>query len=406
MQMLLRRDAGIRELRRLFHVEKKKDSRREESESLSLAKSDEARKQNPNALFALERKRGGKGKQLTTSGSLALALRCVLSSSAANKVGLALLEDVSKFKVNAAVNLLAASLLQRSRAFHRDCSDVLQDVRKNAFAQGQGIHQIIAIAWSSDATNAAVWRKSKVHTTEIYAKYIEDVNMLKTASLGECARSLFTVCDLQRVLSGTTESTYSLLRKQLLSAGCPLWPEVFPKDLSEALSFETHWPQMVKNAQDSKSSLTRIFMYTADGGPDQQKFKRALETSSLNSLDCLFLAFPCVLHAGALISKGGLLTVDTWLSEHDVKWRLFSATAKIIHVWRDDARNVFRSWSRNFGPELALEHARSLPPCAISGRWKMGVRLTSWLLPGLDMRWNIASSVRTTLFTQAPEKLM
>eukprot|EP00959_Pyramimonas_sp_CCMP1952_P143830 3011268-Pyramimonas_sp.AAC.1 len=95
--------------------------------------------------------------------------------------------------------------------------------------------QIAFHSFPSDAANSAVWRKSKVHATEVQSGFIYDVGDIMT--IGDFDRSLESMgmlCDIQRALSGTAGSTYSLLKKQLSSFVCPLWAEQFPAALYDA----------------------------------------------------------------------------------------------------------------------------------------------------------------------------
>jgi hypothetical protein len=369
VSMLMRRDDGIRELR-LRAKETRRDERRlEMSTELVLAK---ANKPSVNAIFDLTKKRGGKGKHLTISGSLALALRTILSSASANRVGLALLEDISDWKVTQSINLLAACIIQSSRMFHARCQADLHTKKLDAFCQGVLRFQISAFSFASDATNAAVWRKSKVHTTEIYSGYLEDVSILNSLSFQNALRCHFVLCDLQRVISGTTEGTYSLLKKQLESVGCPVWPESFPSRPADAYDYRHHWQTQLDQANDSKCIHFKVYMYTADGGGDQKKFKKIASCGAVTDVFTLWVDWPCSMHSGALISKGGLCVTDEWLAANGIQWRFFSATAKIMHVWRDSARNMFAVWSSLLGPEHAVLHAKTLPPAAVSGRWRPG----------------------------------
>ena len=366
--LLVSRDEAIRDLRKKLKVSRQSEKRT--SKALAVVQAAPA---SDSSVFSLTKKSKGKGKQLTTSGSLALALRCIMSSSAGNKVGLALLEDVSHQTANRAISLLGACLVVRSSAFHAAAQETLACVHMQAVAAAPAnvCLQISGIAFSSDATNSEVWQKSKVHTTEIRSSYLMNAEMLQERPYHECVQTCYALADVQRVLSGTAGSTYSMLKKQLSSLGCPLWPEAWPcrGEEEQAQVCESAWRRQLDVATEQRRLHIKVFMYTSDGGSDQNKFKKAAITASITNLFYLFIAWPCLMHAGALVSKGGLTLVDDWLCFNKVSWKFFSSTAKIMHVWRDLAKLVFRIWCDGLWVHSAIKNAAKLPPCAISGRW-------------------------------------
>eukprot|EP00973_Karenia_brevis_P083689 11611262-Karenia_brevis.AAC.1 len=79
--------------------------------------------------------------------------------------------------------------------------------------------------------------------------------------------------------------------------------------------------------------------------------------------------FDCKMHAGALIAKSGMTIVDAWLKKNGHTWRYYSGIAKLVHVWRDSSRNMFKEWVYTFGAQDAIRCARRLPPKPVSGRW-------------------------------------
>ncbi len=112
-----------------------------------------------------------------------------------------------------------------------------------------------------------------------------------------------------------------------------------------------------------------LWLYTGDGGPDQNKFKRVCQTTLLRRVDHLFIGFPCILHGGALITKNGIQIVESWIADNNLPFKFFASIAKIVYVWRDGISSVLRAWCRLHGAESALMFTRSLPLVAISGRW-------------------------------------
>ena len=57
--------------------------------------------------------------------------------------------------------------------------------------------------------------------------------------------------------------THAMIRKQLLSLGCPLWAN-------------NPAPQILPERVDLADKCIRLYMYTSDGGADQRKLEAQL----------------------------------------------------------------------------------------------------------------------------------
>jgi hypothetical protein len=324
--------------------------------------------------FSLERARNGKGKNLSDGGQLAVALRTVLSSASATNIGMGLLEDFYHTTINRHIRFFAACLLQHSRSLSVEHKSMLEQCAAAAREEGSPCVQLRMVSFSSDATNSAVLHKSKLHTTEIYTISFPNAELINAEGKNAFSRyGVETYClpDVQRVVSGSTESTYSLLKKQVGSLYLDLWPENFPRsDRPEDLvDFSLGWDREAEQLHASKHIPLDIWAYTSDGGSDQAKFKRVANAATMRCLTTLMIQWPCILHCGALISKSGLTMMDSFCAKHKFPYRFFSALAKIIYIWRDSIASFFKVWCQVYGAEEALQHTRSLPPTAISGRW-------------------------------------
>eukprot|EP00973_Karenia_brevis_P093808 12419184-Karenia_brevis.AAC.1 len=239
-------------------------------------------------------------------------------------------------------------------------------------------------AWRSDATNASCWQNSKLQALQIRSVYT-NVNNVRPDDFTS-AKLWSTVCrdrdawaDTQRCSGGTGHAVHALTIKQLESVGClawkPWWPyipldqpfatqrRVFDAELA-ALS-DPNNPRI--QAADDKPFTA--FCFTSDGGPDVTYQKKLLTVESSLTPNILFMGFACKMHSVALISKSGLLVLDRWLRSMGVSWTYYAGIAKLVHVWRDSARPMFKVWLDMFGPEEAIKCARKLPPKPISGRW-------------------------------------
>ena len=75
-----------------------------------------------------------------------------------------------------------------------------------------------------------------------------------------------------------------------------------------------------------------------------------------------------VIRSGALVFRSGLVLIDNWLQRVGAPFKYYSSLAKLMHIWRDNARQVFLSWLARFGAVEAVRHAKRMPPRCIAGR--------------------------------------
>eukprot|EP00969_Alexandrium_andersonii_P368038 15472003-Alexandrium_andersonii.AAC.1 len=83
----------------------------------------------------------------------------------------------------------------------------------------------------------------------------------------------------------------------------------------------------------------------------------------------LFLPFDCLHHAASLMRKTSLLLTDSFLQSASREWKYFSSVAKVVNIWRANAKIIFAFWSRSYGSLEAMQQACKLPPRCLSGRW-------------------------------------
>ena len=70
-----------------------------------------------------------------------------------------------------------------------------------------------------------------------------------------------------------------------------------------------------------------------------------------------------------LITAGCLKTVDEWMAANlgmDMKY--FGTLSKIMHCWRERAKDICKAWRAEFGP-VAAEVSTRVPPKCLAGRW-------------------------------------
>ena len=97
--------------------------------------------------------------------------------------------------------------------------------------------------------------------------------------------------------------------------------------------------------------------------------KWIIKMETWSSLDYIVFENYCTMHGQHLITKDMLDVLERTLQELNCGWKFFSGLAKLMHVWRDDARKFYMQWLRAYGPRSANEHARKMPPKCLSGRW-------------------------------------
>ncbi len=169
--------------------------------------------------------------------------------------------------------------------------------------------------------------------------------------------------DLQVVSDESARGTFGLLQKMLSSLGC--------KRMGSAKGSKEATPK----------SMVRSFLYTSDGGSDQQKFKKIAAALLSKNPNVFFISFSCLMHSAQLIVKTGFLVIDAWMKRHlgpddsgeaasdAAAPKYFSTIAKISLTWRDRAKAIYKVWSRLFGDESAYLHCRKICPKCVAGRW-------------------------------------
>ena len=186
--------------------------------------------------FELARTSGGqsdaskkKWEWLTPQGALALAIRRNLSNVATADIGPVLCDDVSRWTVTRSEVRAAACLMKDSHNFwedwRADCCLQPEDSRSaDAFS-------VTAISYRQDATNSAVWNRSKLCALELEASYIppcsaEDLAKTTRHQLGkgDCIgglKRLYRLADVLPVQEGTGSATVAMTLKLLQSLGTP-----------------------------------------------------------------------------------------------------------------------------------------------------------------------------------------
>ncbi len=169
--------------------------------------------------------------------------------------------------------------------------------------------------------------------------------------------------DLQQVSHSDASGSHSVVRKQLKNVGCPLWK-----------SYNDH-PAMTRRAGSGTTIPTipmssfRCRMFTKDDGSDMAAMGKGMKLETCDVPDEVELANSCKEHQGHLISKSGLVAINMWLARVGAKFQYYSSLAKLVHVWRHNAKLIFFVWAIRFGTVSATELAMALPPSCSADRW-------------------------------------
>jgi hypothetical protein len=87
------------------------------------------------------------------------------------------------------------------------------------------------------------------------------------------------LCDVLPCYGGTTEDLYATIEKQLCGVGC--------LTLLQAMRAE--------NRERSRNSLD-MYLYCADGGPDEASYKRINTTMTWDDMNIIFETSDCFKH--------------------------------------------------------------------------------------------------------------
>ena len=310
------------------------------SKHLNTAKDEES---DDEALFQIARK--GK-RHLTDKGATALAIRRNLSNVSSKDLGSVLLQDLSHQTICRAEVKAAAALVVDAQDFF----DLAEEALKESAASA---NTISVHSFRSDATNSAVWQKSKLLNAQLESVYVLDQQagqrLAQKGAINLCDSDVHHwkgLADISVVEDGTAAGTHGLLCKSLQGLHCPLW-----------------------NEPSASPGHTRVFLATSDGGSDQVCFKKIMHAETEHLESVIVWEHTCWQHAAHLIVKTGLILVDSFLESQSRAFGFFSSLAKIVNLWRENARNMYLTWCNLHGSPSASVHARRLPPRCLAGRW-------------------------------------
>lgn len=158
-----------------------------------------------------------------------MAFKRAMSNASAFAIGLALETDLTTTTVTNWEIRARAALLASARHFHQEQREAIKEMHKKA-ETAETIKPFVTISMMAvrgDATNATVWQKSKLHTTEAARGFITDP--VCSDSEWEWALSAMRykkeLGDLQVCGRTDAPSTHALVVKQIVSSGGTAWTD-------------------------------------------------------------------------------------------------------------------------------------------------------------------------------------
>ena len=207
--------------------------------------------------------RGREPRYFTPVGGLLMGLRANLCHTPATCLGFVLQTDVHKTTVCKWELVLDACLQQAVKNFYVARESELH------MKGGFGLHNL-----RSDATNARIWHKRKLHAFEADSIYAishgdgggADGDDSDAASVSKVAiYESIHLGDLQVVADGSAKGCRSMIIKQCQSVGVPIWGDAV-RGLEIPLAPGAHWPlhlleelERQKLGRAPDSDLTSIF---------------------------------------------------------------------------------------------------------------------------------------------------
>ncbi len=237
-----------------------------------------------------------KSLHLTPRSAMVVAMRRNLSNVAASSFGCCALADISRQTVVRCELTAGASLVAAFRFYHSYTESTMANLPASTCQN----HTFVSChSISSDATNSAVWRRSKLQGLHLLSSYLANPASTLAKPFSQCVISYDSFADIQRVVHSSAGGTLALILKQLASLGCPLWRE--HGDMKPGATVLEHG-----------NRILRLVFYTSDGGPDQCKFKQVLVTDAMLNPLVITICSPCFMHCVQLVIRSGLVCADRW----------------------------------------------------------------------------------------------
>ena len=345
-------------------------------------------------------KRGRKQRYLSARGGLELAARRVVSNSGAYALGLAAGLDVHGTTIARYELQLRSARIASFRRWQKQSYQELDTQRGNGLS-------VVLNRLRFDASRINLYKKSKLNATEIDCTFTtKPISSWEATKANLESRSILGT--VMRCKQGSSLATLSMVEKQVSSVGLPHWEGtgavgghvgLKPIALEASLSIEDTSSSCVATAVvDASLSIGAGLLAGSSDGP--LAVHVSSDTCAVDSIELWAVSSDAgsdVKGSRDLISSETSVAVNKWFFENDclfhqfhiicfcllyglenvaapalrVSFRVYSTMAQVLHLWRDNVREVFDAYSRRVGGcALRLKRICRVPPRPIAGRWR------------------------------------
>ena len=127
----------------------------------------------------LGKKKEGRAGRWSLQSKLSMGFRCCLSTVAACDFGLISMVDISKQTVLRAERITGAAVVTLMQSFSKEGLGLALAASEAGNGGSGGDWSLFGIGFRSDATNASVWRRKKLHVLEGRVMYVSDAEQLR-----------------------------------------------------------------------------------------------------------------------------------------------------------------------------------------------------------------------------------
>ena len=356
-------------------------------------------------------KKGSESRFFSAEGGLQLAVRHNASLSSSLGFGISAGLDVHGTNITRWQQKLRACQILEFRCW----SSSLNAHRAEAVWQQQGLN-ITLRRFRQDATKSNSWKGKKLSVIELLVS-ASTKPVLANMSWECVSASVETMCimaDLKLVVgSSTGKSVLGIVDAQVGSVICDPLPWLLDVESPELLALTGAAPlaasqdvaetlvEVVPEAASPEQALVAhgvsprqsvkadldVWCCCTDNGPDISCSRNLVASAMALNLWSWWFDIDCLAHQYQLLS---LLSLQpTELSELlSLPTSYYSCLAIVMHLLRDNAREVWTFVIDQFGRLRAQELFKHVPPRPIGGRWGNTSKCEDWLIP-----WTMAELV-------------
>ena len=228
LETVARANACLRQKLRRLDIQKKKLEER-------LKTANDKDGSDPEQLLTIRKTKGGQGKRLTLSGTIALAIRRNFGNCATADIGAMLLQDISRYTVTRSESRAGTALIASSRIFFHSMYQELT-------SRTQGTFKLAIHSFIQDATNSGILKGSKLAALILRSAYLREDVSSDPENTGADTRGvlppdwefdidtyfekLVRVADVLPVDASDSATTAAQTLKHLEGLGCWTWKDI------------------------------------------------------------------------------------------------------------------------------------------------------------------------------------